>query len=241
MRLIRVMCSGRIDLGFVLRAFSKGADGVFIGACHLDECNYVTHGNYQALSMVSIFKKIMEHIGLNPERLRIGFMSGSEANVYVGSVNEFVKTISNLGPLGQGEGLDATVLKSRLEAITKLIPYIKMVKGEKLESHLDNEEEYKELFTREEIDTLFREVASYYIDPEKCRACGICSKKCPAQAISGGKNLIHVIDQEKCIKCGTCLEACPSRFGAVMQISGEPVPPPISEEKRTILRKSKEN
>jgi NADH-quinone oxidoreductase subunit F len=67
-----------------------------------------------------------------------------------------------------------------------------------------------------------------------------CLKKCPAEAISGGKNRIHVIDQEKCTKCGTCLEVCPPRFGAVKKISGEPVPPPPPEEARIIVRKSKE-
>jgi len=82
---------------------------------------------------------------------------------------------------------------------------------------------------------------SYYIDPEKCQACMICLRQCPAGAISGGKNQIHVIDQEKCTKCGTCFEACPPRFGAVKKISGEPVPSPIPEEARMIARKSKEN
>ena len=48
------MCSGRVDMAFVLRAFSKGADGVFIGGCHLNECNYITHGNYHALNMVHL-------------------------------------------------------------------------------------------------------------------------------------------------------------------------------------------
>ncbi|MFW6102213.1 MAG: NADH-ubiquinone oxidoreductase-F iron-sulfur binding region domain-containing protein [Chloroflexota bacterium] len=81
---------------------------------------------------------------------------------------------------------------------------------------------------------------SYYIDPEKCQACMICLRQCPAGAISGGKNQIHVIDQEKCTKCGTCFEACPARFGAVKKISGEPVPSPIPEEARMIARKSKE-
>ena len=62
MRLIRLMCSGRVDLSFVLRAFSKGMDGVFIGGCRLNECNYVTQGNYHALGMVLLCKKIMELI-----------------------------------------------------------------------------------------------------------------------------------------------------------------------------------
>jgi NADH-quinone oxidoreductase subunit F len=82
---------------------------------------------------------------------------------------------------------------------------------------------------------------SYYIDPEKCQACMICFRQCPAGAISGDKNQIHVIDQEKCTKCGTCFEACPPRFGAVKKISGESVPSPIPEEARMIARKSKEN
>jgi Fe-S-cluster-containing hydrogenase component 2 len=66
----------------------------------------------------------------------------------------------------------------------------------------------------------------------------ICRRKCPVEAIAGGKNQIHVIDQEKCIKCGTCFEACPSRFGAVKKFTGEPVPPSISEEERMIVRQS---
>ena len=85
-----------------------------------------------------------------------------------------------------------------------------------------------------------KELISYYIDPDKCRACMICLKKCPAGAIDGGKNKIHVVDQEKCTKCGTCFEVCPSRFGAVKKISGEPVPSPIPEEERIMIRKSKE-
>jgi NADH-quinone oxidoreductase subunit F len=69
----------------------------------------------------------------------------------------------------------------------------------------------------------------------------ICLRKCPAEAIIGGKNQIHVIDQEKCTKCGTCFEVCPDRFGAVTRLSGEPVPSPIPEEKRIIAKKSKKN
>ncbi|MBW1998191.1 MAG: NADH-quinone oxidoreductase subunit NuoF [Deltaproteobacteria bacterium] len=84
-----------------------------------------------------------------------------------------------------------------------------------------------------------KDLISYYIDPGRCQACMICLRKCPSEAISGGKNLIHVIDQEKCTKCGTCLEVCPSRFGAVTRLSGEPVPPAIPEAQRAIDRESK--
>ena len=83
-----------------------------------------------------------------------------------------------------------------------------------------------------------KELIAFYIDPEKCKACMICLRKCPADAISGGKNVIHVIDQEKCTNCGTCFEVCPSRFGAVRRLSGEPVPPPLAEEARNLVRES---
>jgi F420-non-reducing hydrogenase iron-sulfur subunit len=234
------MCSGRVDPAFVLRAFLKGSDGVFVGGCRLNECNYVTHGNYHALNMVLLCKKIMEHVGLNPDRLRIEFMSAGEGILFAEVMSEFSSKVKQLGPLGKGEGIEKNELKSRLEEIIKLIPYIKMVKNEKLGLHLQKIEEYDKLFTSDEIDRLFGEITSYYIDPERCQACMICSRRCPVEAISGGKNRIHVIDQEKCIKCGTCLEACPPRFGAVKKISGGPVPPPVPEAERTLVRKGKD-
>ena len=233
------MCSGRVDLEFVLRAFSNGMDGVLIGGCRLNECNYITHGNYGALTMVLLCKRIMEHIGLNPERLRIEFMSSAEGSLFAEVMSEFGSQVKELGPLGIAEGIDPNELKSKLAEIRKLVPYIKMVKNEKLASRLENPEDYDQLFTRDEIDRLFSQVISYYIDPETCQACMICARRCPVEAIISAKNQIHVIEQEKCIKCGTCLEVCPTKFGAVMEIVGEPVPPPIPEEKRTIVRKGK--
>jgi len=79
---------------------------------------------------------------------------------------------------------------------------------------------------------------AYYIDPKKCKACMICLRKCPTEAISGGKNRIHVIEQEKCTNCGTCFEVCPARFSAVRRLSGEPVPPPIPEDARMLGKES---
>jgi F420-non-reducing hydrogenase iron-sulfur subunit len=233
------MCSGRVDMGFILRAFSNGIDGVFIGGCHLGECNYITHGNYSALNMVLLFKRIMEHMGLNPERLRIQFMSGSESNVFVESVNSFVKKVKEIGPLGTAEGIDKEELNSRLEKVTKLVPYIKIVKNEKLATRLDNPEAYDTFFTKKEIDTLLTEVVSYYIDPEKCQACMTCARRCPVDAIISAKGEVHIIDQDKCIRCGSCFEACPPRFAAITKITGN-VPPPLPEGQRAIIKKAKE-
>ena len=235
------MCSGRVDLAFVLRAFMNGADGVFIGGCHLGECNYVTNGNYDTLNMVLLCRKIMEHLGLNPERLSIKFMSAGDGILFSQVMSEFSRKVKQLGPLGEGEGetIGKEALKPRLEEVNKLVPYIKIVKKEKLAAHLENETEYETHFTAREIQSLLEEVVSYHIDPEKCKACMICAKKCPVDAISGKKNQIHVIDQDACIKCGTCFEACPSKFGAVTRISGGPVPDPIPEGERAILRSKK--
>ena len=151
------MCSGRVDLAHVFRAFSKGADGVFIGACHLNECNYITHGNYHALTMVNICKKIMEHLGLRPERLRIQLMSGAEGGLFVESVNGFVKQVRELGPLGTGEGLEEEELKFKLDAVTGLIPYIRLVERERLRLPAMAEEEYHTFFASDELKRIFDE------------------------------------------------------------------------------------
>jgi NADH-quinone oxidoreductase subunit F len=79
-----------------------------------------------------------------------------------------------------------------------------------------------------------KELIAFLIDPDKCKGCGACFRKCPAEAITGGKKMIHVIEQDKCTKCGGCIEACPAAFGAVRKISGEPVPEAIPEESRSL-------
>ncbi len=82
-----------------------------------------------------------------------------------------------------------------------------------------------------------RELVRYYILPDKCQACLICARNCPAEAITGGKGLVHVIDQEKCTRCGTCLEVCPTRFNAVVKLPGEPVPPSAPSATKVMRRK----
>jgi F420-non-reducing hydrogenase iron-sulfur subunit len=157
-RLIRVMCSGRVDLEFILRAFSKGQDGVLIGGCRLNECNYVTQGNYDALGNTYISKKLMEHIGLNPERLRIEFMSSSDGIRFAALANDFSRKVKELGPLGTSEGIDENGLKFKLEAVNKLVPYIKLVERERLRVPVKSEEAYNKFFTSDELNRLFNEL-----------------------------------------------------------------------------------
>ncbi len=152
------MCTGRVDLSYVLRAFSKGADGVFIVGCHLNECNYITHGNFHALSMVHLCKKIMEHIGLNPERLMIEFMSGGEGVLFAEVMNDIGKKVRELGPFGKGEGIDENALKAKLEAVTNLVPYIRLVERERLRMPFKSKEEFDTFFTSNEFNRLFKEL-----------------------------------------------------------------------------------
>ena len=82
-----------------------------------------------------------------------------------------------------------------------------------------------------------KSLISFYIDPAKCKACTICYKNCPVDAVIGGdRSKIHVIDQSRCIKCGTCFDVCPPAFRAVTKSSGEPIPPPLPEDQRLIKR-----
>ncbi len=82
---------------------------------------------------------------------------------------------------------------------------------------------------------------SYYIDPDKCQGCMICLRNCPAEAIRGGKKVVHVVDQAKCTKCGACMDVCPARFGAVVKLSGVPVPEPVPAETPVARKRGKED
>jgi len=154
------MCSGRVDLDFILRAFSKGHDGVFIGGCKLDECNYVTHGNYDAFAITHLGKKILEHIGLNPQRLRTEFMSGADGNLLAEYSDDFSRQIKELGPLGSSEGMDAKLARFKLEAARKLVPYIRLVERERFRVPVKSKQAYIEFFESEEINALFDEILS---------------------------------------------------------------------------------
>lgn len=156
-RVIRVMCSGRVDAEFVLRAFERGADGVFIGGCWLGECHYTTEGNYDALSMMHLTRKVLDKVGVNPERLRLEWVSASEGIRFAKVVTDFTEKLKEMGPLGTGEGINKSGLKIKLEAIRKILPYIKLVERERLRVRFETEKEYDDFFSSEETDRIIRE------------------------------------------------------------------------------------
>jgi coenzyme F420-reducing hydrogenase delta subunit len=159
-RLIRVMCSGRVDLEFILRSLWRGQDGVFIGGCRLGECNYVTHGNFDALANVHIARRILENIGLDPDRLSIEFMSGGDGHILAAVIDKFVARIKGLGPIGEAEGIAPDDLKLRLEAARRLVPYLKLVERERLRVPAKTEAAYAGFFGGAEMDRLFEELVA---------------------------------------------------------------------------------
>ena len=149
------MCTGRVDLAFILRAFLNGADGVFIGGCWPGECHYITEGNFDALSNVHLCRKLLEHIGVDPARLRLEWMSAAEGFRFAEIVTGFVGKLKHIGPLGSSEGTDESRLRLKLEAVNRLIPYIKLVEREKLRVPSKSEEAYQAFYASQEFDRLF--------------------------------------------------------------------------------------
>lgn len=98
-RVIRVMCSGRVDPQFILQAFAKGADGVLIGGCHPGDCHYI-EGNYKTLRRFKLLQRITEDLGIEKERLRLEWISASEGDKLKTITNDMVEKIKTLGPLG---------------------------------------------------------------------------------------------------------------------------------------------
>ena len=109
-RVIRLMCSGRVDPQFVLKAFAEGADGVLIGGCHPGDCHY-QEGNYKALRRFLLLRRMLKQFGIEEDRFRLEWISAAEADRLRTAVNDMVEKVRALGPL------DLQILKS-IEAET---------------------------------------------------------------------------------------------------------------------------
>ncbi|MFA6028351.1 MAG: hydrogenase iron-sulfur subunit [Elusimicrobiota bacterium] len=123
-RIVRVMCSGRVDPQFVLDAFARGADGVLIGGCHPGDCHYI-EGNYKALRRSELLKRMLADMGIEPKRYRLEWISASEGDKVQRVINEMVTEIKALGPLdlpGRAKAWD--------EEVAELEGELKEKKGE---------------------------------------------------------------------------------------------------------------
>jgi F420-non-reducing hydrogenase iron-sulfur subunit len=96
-RVVRVPCSGRVDPLFVLRGFERGADGVLVSGCHPGDCHYAK-GNYYARRRLSILKRLLEYVGIEPERFRAHWVSAAEGPQWAEIVTEMTEQVRRLGP-----------------------------------------------------------------------------------------------------------------------------------------------
>ena len=158
LRVIRLMCSGRVDLEFIFRAFAKKADGVFVGGCHLNDCHYNPEGNYDAMGNVLMAKRILEKLGVNPDRLRLEWVSAGEGIRFAEVMNDLSAKIKSLGPLGASEGLPVAEITSRMQTAEELVPYIKLVERERFRVPVRTEEGYRQYFGSPDFDGLFNEL-----------------------------------------------------------------------------------
>ena len=112
-RSIRVMCSGRIEPTFIIKALYEGADGVLIAGCHPGDCHY-QEGNYKALRRYRMLKRILPEYGVEPERVRLEWVAASEGERFANIVDEFTDQLRELGPLGIKDSL-AEAMKDDIE------------------------------------------------------------------------------------------------------------------------------
>jgi len=96
-RIIRVMCTGRVDPSFILSAFRWGADGVLVAGCHPGDCHYVK-GNFMMERRVTFLRRALEHLGIEPGRLRLEWISASEGGKFAALIRDMTRRVKELGP-----------------------------------------------------------------------------------------------------------------------------------------------
>ena len=96
-RIVRLMCTGRVDPLFIMKAFMDGADGVLVSGCHFGDCHYL-EGNYKAAKRMFLLKSVLKDLGIEDKRLRMTFVSASEGAKWAKVVDDVVKTVNTLGP-----------------------------------------------------------------------------------------------------------------------------------------------
>jgi coenzyme F420-reducing hydrogenase delta subunit len=165
-RIIRVMCSGRVDPVFVVHAFEKGMDGVLVLGCHPGDCHYMT-GNYQAERKMKTIRKLLHKIGISDERFHLDWVSAAEGGRFARLVADFTEGVRALGPLGKSEGRPKKELARSLATARNVLESqrLRWLVGREMELTEDGNvygekvdaEEFDELVVRTMDDLLARE------------------------------------------------------------------------------------
>lgn len=153
-RIIRVMCSARVDPTIVLEAFIRGLDGIMLLGCHLGDCHYMT-GNYYTERRVKTTKKVLKNAGLSPERLLIDWVSASEGERFATLVKDFTERVRKLGPLGNETDLEPQQLRARLVAAKETLAQekIRWLVGREM-ALVEDKNVFGEKVSQEEFDQL---------------------------------------------------------------------------------------
>jgi F420-non-reducing hydrogenase iron-sulfur subunit len=117
-RIIRVMCSGRVDPSFILKAFSLGADAVMVAGCHPGECHYIEQ-NYKAMRRFAMVQHTLKGLGIEPDRTRLVWASAAEGQQLADAVDQFVEDVRKLGPLNWAQNWEEN--GERLEALEDIV------------------------------------------------------------------------------------------------------------------------
>jgi len=145
-RIIRVMCSGRVDPEIILDSFLYGADGVFIGGCHMGDCHYV-EGNYYAEKKIEMARRLLKEAGVEPERLRLEWISASEGERFAATIKEFTEEIKEMG------GIEFD--KEEMKAVCMVAAdYRLRILATKERELLEKGNKYGEVFTQHEMNRL---------------------------------------------------------------------------------------
>lgn len=160
LRVIRIMCTGRLDPSFPLEGLVNGADGIFVGGCHPGECHY-QDGNYHALVSAALVHETFERLGVDRERFLIDWASAAEGPNFVKIITAFTQKVAELGPLGKAEGKDPEVLRQQLAQAAET------ARGRKVRTGLINAS--KEMmksrdFSRDSIAALVRDKCAKSLD-----------------------------------------------------------------------------
>ena len=163
-RIVRLMCSGRVDPVFVLETLTNGADGVFVMGCHPADCHYI-EGNLQAERKIKMLKKLIARTGLEPERLRLEWVSASEGGRFAELVKEFTDQIKALGPSPlAGEKPDPNILGDLLAAKATAGDFRLRVLVGREKGMIDDGNVYGEAVSQEEFDEVMDEaIAAEYV------------------------------------------------------------------------------